>query len=114
MNTNSMEAMATSSEILGKLWRNNVAELRFNGQGLSSYANVKFAAQDLRILRIYRFEGASNPSDEEIIYLIRTSDGTLGYFQLAFGPYAEQPESLANFLLQIPESDREAQIPFEL
>jgi hypothetical protein len=114
MNSNPAELMATSSHVLRLLWWKNISEFRFNGQGFSFYDNRSFEADDLEIIKIYRFEGMSNPADEEVIYLIRTKEGSLGYFHVGFGTYADQPEDLANFLRQIPEAGHGGQIVFEL
>jgi hypothetical protein len=68
------------------------------------------------ITKVYRFEGMSNPSDMEVIYLIKACDGTIGYFQDVYGAYAaEEPlEGLNNFIRQIPEAGRTDQELFEL
>ena len=44
---------------------------------------------DFEIKEIYRFEGDSNPDDEEIVYAIETKDGYKGVFVNGYGPSAE-------------------------
>ncbi|MEO6187557.1 MAG: phosphoribosylpyrophosphate synthetase [Ginsengibacter sp.] len=42
------------------------------------------------ITEVYRFEGASNPSDEAVVYAVESKDGKMkGAFVSAFGTYAE-------------------------
>ena len=47
-----------------------------------------FTADDLTIVKHYRFEGASDPDDMSVIYAIRSQDGTAGIIVDAFGTYA--------------------------
>jgi hypothetical protein len=44
---------------------------------------------DFEIKEIYRFEGDSNPDDEEIVYAIESKDGHKGVFVNGYGPSAE-------------------------
>lgn len=45
---------------------------------------------DFEIVEIYRFEGATNPSDEDVLYAIESKDGAVkGSFTGAFGAYAD-------------------------
>lgn len=45
--------------------------------------------QDFEIIETYRFEGDSNPSDEDVVYALCSKDGKhKGVFTGAFGSYA--------------------------
>ena len=45
---------------------------------------------DFMITRVFRFEGDSNPDDEEVVYSIESKDGSKkGVFVTAYGLYAE-------------------------
>lgn len=45
---------------------------------------------DFTIIETYRFEGATNPSDEEILYAIASKDGKIkGIFTEAYGTYSD-------------------------
>jgi hypothetical protein len=45
---------------------------------------------DFEIMEHYRFEGDSNPSDEEVVYVIASKDGKIkGTLVSAFGIYSE-------------------------
>jgi hypothetical protein len=46
-------------------------------------------AGGFHIRETYRFEGASNPSDEEVVYAIESKDGQKGVLVDAYGMYSE-------------------------
>lgn len=48
-----------------------------------------YTPQDIDIVNFYRFEGASNPSDNSILYVIATNDGTKGTISDAYGAYGD-------------------------
>lgn len=46
---------------------------------------------DFEITEVYRFEGDTNPSDEDVVYAVESKDGSLkGVVTSAYGMYAEQ------------------------
>ena len=47
-----------------------------------------FKADDLMIVEHHRFEGASDPDDMSVVYVIEASGGTCGILIDAFGVYA--------------------------
>ncbi len=64
------------------------AKFRFNfsdGAMLCAETGARYSADRLSIMSINRFEGASDPDDSEIIYLLSADDGTVGIFIDAFG-----------------------------
>src|SRR6187402_869252 len=45
---------------------------------------------EFEITEVYRFEGDSNPSDEDVVYAVESKDGNLkGVISGAFGLYAD-------------------------
>ncbi len=48
-----------------------------------------FAAQQLTIVEHHRFEGASDPDDQSVVYGIEATDGTRGVVVDAYGVYAD-------------------------
>lgn len=45
---------------------------------------------EFNITEVYRFEGDTNPSDEDVVYAVESSDGkTKGIVTSAFGLYAD-------------------------
>lgn len=51
--------------------------------------NIHLKPEDFHIRETYRFEGSSNPSDEEVVFAIESKDGLKGVLVDAFGTYAE-------------------------
>jgi hypothetical protein len=66
----------------------------------SSRTGEIVAPEDARILYSYRFEGATNPGDEAVVYGIETKGGSRGVLIDAFGPYASR--ELAAFIDRMP------------
>jgi hypothetical protein len=62
-------------------------EFTIDDRGLVILNGRSYRQQEVQILRTYRFEGDSDPSDEAIIYLVRANDGTMGYSLDAYGAY---------------------------
>ena len=45
---------------------------------------------DFEIVEVYRFEGDTNPSDEDVVYAVESKDGkSKGTISSAYGTYAE-------------------------
>ncbi len=125
-NMNAPDSMTTtSSQVLEKLRQNKMDnEFRWTPEGFTVGRGKSYQPQDLEILKAFRFEGESNPSDMEILYVIRANDGLIGYSQDAYGMYSshEKEEGYDNFIRQIPEAGHDSianaghdqQMPFEL
>ena len=67
--------------------------------------NIELHPADFDIVKTYRFEGMTNPSDESVLYAIETKNGNKGVLVDAYGPYAEavSPE-MAQKLRYTPET----------
>jgi hypothetical protein len=57
--------------------------------------------EDVRIPNFYRFEGASNPDDMAILYLIETNDGFKGALVDAYGTYSD--EKISEFVKAVTD-----------
>lgn len=114
---NASESMATSSQVINQLREKGIQhEFRFDGSGLSINNERSYPAEELRIAKIYRFEGDSNPSDMEVIYVIKTKDGHIGFTHEVYGTYANEEDQLTynNFMRQVVETGHDEQLLFEL
>lgn len=66
-----------------------------------------FEPADLKIIKTYRFEGASDPADNVVLQLIETSEQELGYTIDAYGAYSNHDgEGYDDFVKKIPMEDR--------
>ncbi|MFN8243162.1 MAG: phosphoribosylpyrophosphate synthetase [Ferruginibacter sp.] len=87
-----MESFETVTEALQYL-RNNGYTLDFNlaNDRISCPENdIHLHPGDFEIMAVYRFEGETNPGDEDVVYAIASKDGkTRGTLTSAFGIYAD-------------------------
>lgn len=59
-------------------------------EGLHSKSlQKKFAATQFDVIKVYRFEGYTNPDDNSVLYVIETKNGDKGILVDAYGVYAE-------------------------
>ena len=87
-NTDDMKTLASC---LNKVVKDGYAEnFRVTEEGLQSLETEKFYHPDqVHIVNFFRFEGASDPSDSAILYIIETGDGAKGSLTDAYGMYAD-------------------------
>lgn len=110
------DEMNTLSQVMNKLTAKGYdKELRWTEQGFC-FEKKCFQPEELTIVKTYRFEGVSDPSDMSILYLIKGSDGFIGYSVDAYGVYSnhEDEEGYDNFIRKIPVKDNDEQLLFEL
>jgi hypothetical protein len=56
--------------------------------------NIFLNPDDFEIMETYRFEGDTNPDDEDVVYAIESKDGKVkGVLTSAFGLYADTVSS---------------------
>jgi hypothetical protein len=92
-------------------------EFRWTVKGFSAGKGKVYQPNDLEIVRVYRFEENSNPSDRCILYLLQgREDGLVGYSLDAYGTYSnhEDEEGYDNFIRMIPERGHSGQLLFEI
>jgi hypothetical protein len=109
--------MSTVSEVLEGLRSKHAdLEFRWTPDGFTPGKGKYYQPENMEIIKTYRFEGASNPSDMEILYILRTWDGIIGYSLGAYGAYSSHgfEDGYDNFIRRIPEKDRVEQLLFEL
>jgi hypothetical protein len=62
--------------------------------------NRSFAVPELTVMESYRFEGATDPGDEAVVYAIAANDGVSGTFINGYGASADaEKEELLHLLL---------------
>jgi len=61
-----------------------------DGNSLLSLTKEKmYTPEEVDIVNFYRFEGASDPADNSILYVLKTHNGEKGTLTDAYGPYAD-------------------------
>jgi hypothetical protein len=60
--------------------------------------SVRLRPDEFEIVEVHRFEGESDPSDEDVVYAVESKDGKLkGVITSAFGLYAD---AISNEMIQ--------------
>ncbi len=111
------DEMATLSQVLEKLRLKKMDnEFRMEGDHFNAGKGKDYKPEDLTIIKTFRFEGESDPSDSSILYIIEAKDGLVGYSIDAYGVYSnhEGEEGYDNFIRKINVEDRDEQLFFEL
>ena len=111
---NDMTTLSTVLETLRQKKMDN--EFRMENGSFTAGRGKTYNPEDLKIIKTYRFEGESNPSESSILYLIQANDGLIGYSIDAYGVYSnhDDEEGYDNFIRKIPVEDREEQLIFEV
>ncbi|HEY4107954.1 hypothetical protein [Puia sp.] len=115
--TTTPDTMTTSSEILEILRKKHMdKEFRWTPKGFTTDNGKTYRPEELLIVRTFRFEGQSDPSDMEILYVLKTNDGLFGYSLDAYGAYSSHDNEYGynNFIRQIPQAGHEEQLLFTL
>jgi hypothetical protein len=109
-----LSGMTTLSEVMDRLREKGIPEFLFTQEGFTVDRQRHFPAADLQIIKVYRFEGSSDPSDMSVIYVLETGSGQKGYSLNAYGVYDDQGQAYANLIREIPEKDHGEQLLFDL
>ena len=106
--------MTTLSSILEKLRLKKIDnEFRWSPEGFTAGKGKVYTPDQLTILKTYRFEGESDPSDMEILYIIKANDGLIGYSIDAYGMYSNhEDETYDDFIRKLNVEDRDEQLIF--
>ncbi len=110
-----MNEMTTLTSVLERLRvKKQDNEFRMTEKGFGTESGKVYNPDDLKIIKTYRFEGDSDPSDSTILYLIEANDGLVGYSIDAYGVYSNHDDELYDdFIRRIPMEEREEQVIFE-
>ena len=107
--------MTTLSTVLNKLkCRGHDNEFVMNEKGFGIAGKGKYyQPAELMIIRTYRFEGNSDPSDSSILYLIEANDGLIGYTIDAYGAYSNNDgPGYDDFIKKLHIENRDEQLIF--
>jgi len=88
----STEDMKTLSECINKLVMNGYDEnfkIDEKGKLFSPSKKKSYAPEKIHIVNFFRFEGASDPDENAILYAIETDDKVKGTLTDAYGTYAD-------------------------
>jgi hypothetical protein len=106
--------MTTLSGVLEKLRiKRQDNEFKKTLGGFQAPNGKTYLADDLKIIRTYRFEGESDPSDSTILYLIEANDGLVGYSIDAYGAYSNHDDDgYDEFIREIKVEERDESLIF--
>lgn len=109
--------MSTLSSVLEKLRLKKIDnEFRWTEEGFTAGKGKIYQPEDLKIIKTYRFEGESDPSDSSVLYIIEANDGLIGYSLDSYGVYSDHAneEGYDNFIRQINVEGRDDQLFFDI
>ncbi len=103
--------MTTLSTVLEKLrLKKQDNEFKLTEDGCFTAGKGKsYKADELLIIKTYRFEGESSPSENAVLYVIQAKDGLIGYSMDAYGVYSNNEASYDDFIRKISVEDRDEQ-----
>ena len=103
--------MSTLSQILEKLRvKRQDNEFKISPEGFQGTNGKTYHPEDLHIIKTFRFESESDPSDSSILYIIEAKDGLVGYSLDAYGVYSNHDDDgYDDFIRKIPVQDRDEQ-----
>ena len=107
------DEMNTLSSVLERLRVKKIDnEFRWTPEGFTANKGKTYKPDELTIIKTYRFEGASDPADSSILYIIEANDGLIGYSLDSYGVYSdhEDEEGYDNFIRHIKVEGREKQL----
>lgn len=109
--------MTTMVTILEKLRKKGIdKEFRWTDKGFHlADSEEYYEPEELEIIKTYRFEGESSPSESSILYIIESKDGLIGYTIDAYGAYSnhENEAGYDDFVKEIPVVEKDERLIFE-
>jgi hypothetical protein len=98
--------MNTLSECVNKLVRDGYTEnFSVDEKGLALAENGKhYKPEQVHIKNFFRFEGASDPADNSILYAIELADGTKGTLVDAYG--SNDDPDIGKFIKEVEDIEK--------
>jgi hypothetical protein len=87
--TEDMKTLSLSANKLLATGYDNDFKVEEKGWLKSLQSEKMYRPEQIKVVDFYRFEGASDPADNAILYAIECTDGTKGTLVDAYGPYAD-------------------------
>lgn len=84
---NDMDSIATVMQYLHEKGYDSEFSVSPGGQLLLK--GKLYPAEDVKLIRTFRFEGESDPSEQSILYLVKTCDENVGYSIDSYGMYSQ-------------------------
>lgn len=107
--------MKTMSQVMEKMrLKRQDNEFKIEDGAFITGNGKYYQPEDLTIIKTYRFEGESDPSDSSILYVIEANDGLTGYSIDAYGVYSNHEQDYDEFIRKIKVMDRDEQLLFSL
>lgn len=97
---NTLSEAINDSQKKGYVVDFNLTENQLESRSLKQ----KWSPEELTVVKFYRFEGESNPSDNSILYLIETKDGKKG---MLVDSYGAQRSAISSEMIQKLKMDTE-------
>ncbi|TDB68149.1 hypothetical protein [Arundinibacter roseus] len=107
--------MTTLSSVLEQLRIKKLDnEWKWTAEGFTLGKGKNYQPEDLTIIKVYRFEGESDPADSSILYIIEAKDQSVGYSLDMYGLYSNHDgeQGYDSFIRQIKVDQRDEQIIF--
>jgi hypothetical protein len=106
--------MTTLSQVIEKLrLKRQDNEFILSPEGFSIGKGKFYQPQDLKIIKTFRFEGESDPSDSSILYVMEANDGSIGYSVDAYGAFSNHDDvGYDDFIVKVPIEERDEQLLF--
>jgi hypothetical protein len=111
---NKPSEMTTLSQVMEKLrLKRQDNEFLLSPKGFSVGNGKYYNPDELKIIKTYRFEGDSDPSDSSILYLFEATDGTIGYSIDSYGAFSNHDDvNYDDFIRKVPTEERDEQVLF--
>ena len=102
-NNSTIGDMKTLTASLSKLVKDGYTEdFKATEMGLLGlHSEHRYSPEQVQVVDFLRFEGASDPGDNSILYVIKTNDGVKGTLADAYGPYADP--NVDKFIKQVED-----------
>ncbi len=106
-----MSTLSQVTEILRKKGYNEDFEMTEKGF-TATKTGTTLSPEKIKIRKVYRFEGESDPDDMSVLFAMETDEGIKGILIDAYGTYAgNEPEALSEFLKKVKTEEKPSDLP---